>query len=111
MTHQDVWQPPFKVNNPYIVSSNGVTAITSWCGEDILNNICDLMNGKGGLRYAASSVMIDITYINIGWMRLVVRGWGHLTGCEGLNLPNDVAAKLQDEFRDWIVERITENKK
>jgi len=34
---------------------------------------------------------------------LLIRGWGRLTGGGGLNLPHEVAAKLQDDFGNWIV--------
>ncbi len=36
-----------------------------------------------------------------------IRGWGHLTGCGALNLPSDVAAKIQDDFGKFIVEKLT----
>lgn len=41
-----------------------------------------------------------------GEYQFLVRGWGHLTGCGGLNLPGDLAAKIQDEFIDYIINRL-----
>jgi len=32
---------------------------------------------------------------------LMVRGWGHLTGCGGLNLEPETAAEIQDGFFNW----------
>ena len=37
---------------------------------------------------------------------MMIRGWGHLTGCGALNLPDDVAAKIQDDFGNFIVETL-----
>lgn len=35
-----------------------------------------------------------------------IRGWGHLTGCGALNLPSEKAAKIQDDFGEWIVKKL-----
>ena len=37
---------------------------------------------------------------------LIVRGWGHLTGCGGLNLPVDKASAIQDEFGQYVVDKL-----
>ena len=37
---------------------------------------------------------------------MMIRGWGYLTGCGALNLPNEVAAKIQDDFGQYIVETL-----
>lgn len=36
----------------------------------------------------------------------LVRGWGHLTGGGGYNLPPKEAARIQDEFAEYIVEQL-----
>lgn len=36
-----------------------------------------------------------------------IRGWGHLTGVGGLNLPDDQAAAIQDDLGNYIVERLS----
>jgi len=36
----------------------------------------------------------------------LIRGWGHLTGIGGLHLPQEEAARLQDEFEQYIVETL-----
>lgn len=36
----------------------------------------------------------------------IVRGWGHLIGSGGHNLPPRKAAEIQDEFAEYIVERL-----
>lgn len=37
---------------------------------------------------------------------MLTRGWGHLTGCGALNLPGHEAAKIQDDFGEWIVKKL-----
>lgn len=41
-----------------------------------------------------------------GKFHFLVRGWGYLTGCGGLNLPKDLAAKMQDGFIEYILDRL-----
>lgn len=41
-----------------------------------------------------------------GEKQFLVRGWGHLTGCGGLNLPEELAAKMQDEFINYILDKL-----
>lgn len=36
----------------------------------------------------------------------LVRGWGYLIGVGGLNLPADKAAKIQDDFGNWIIKTL-----
>ncbi len=35
-----------------------------------------------------------------------VRGWGHLTGIGGLHLPENGAARIQDDFIAYILKRL-----
>lgn len=37
---------------------------------------------------------------------LCIRGWGYLIGIGGLHLSQEEAARIQDEFGDYIVERL-----
>ena len=37
---------------------------------------------------------------------MLIRGWGHLTGTCGLHLKDDDAAKIQDDFGQYIVETL-----
>lgn len=39
---------------------------------------------------------------------MMIRGWGHLTGTGSLNLPNEVAIKIQDDFGKYIVETLNQ---
>ena len=39
---------------------------------------------------------------------MLIRGWGHLTGICGLHLKDEDAAKIQDDFGKYIVEKLNE---
>lgn len=70
--------------------------------ERLMHTICSILNGKGGAVKTVERVD-PITFL-VNGAELVVRGWGYLTGVGGLNLPEEEAAKIQDEFSDWIYE-------
>ena len=45
------------------------------------------------------------------WFKIMlVRGWGYLIGTGGLNLSAEEAAKIQDDFGNWIVETLSKKK-
>lgn len=104
MTHKEVWNTPFRVSFPYIFTSNGKMALTMYdfSKEELTHTICSILNGKGGAIKTVKRVG-PITFL-VNGAELVVRGWGYLTGVGGLNLPDEEAAKIQDEFSDWIYE-------
>lgn len=104
MTHKEVWETPFRASFPYIFTSNGKMALTIYDDKPnrILGTICSILNGKGGSIKTVERVD-PITFL-VNGAELVVRGWGYLTGVGGLNLPEEEAAKIQDEFSDWIYE-------
>lgn len=106
MTHKEVWKAPFRTSFPYIFTSNGKMALTIYDDKPnrILGTICSILNGKGGSIKTVERVD-PITFL-INGAELVVRGWGYLTGVGGLNLPDEEAAKIQDEFSDWIYETL-----
>ena len=50
----------------------------------------------------------DPNYIlNNGENFILIRGWGGLTGIGGHNLPAEKAAKIQDDFRDWLISKLS----
>ena len=38
---------------------------------------------------------------------ILIRGWGNLTGIGGYNFDEERAIKIQDDFRDWIIYKLT----
>jgi len=51
---------------------------------------------------------IDPTEIfNNGELFITIRGWGNLTGTGAHNFDTEKAKKIQDDFRDWIIYKIS----
>ena len=38
---------------------------------------------------------------------IMIRGWGRLTGMCAFHLDHDVARKIQDDFAEWILNKLT----
>lgn len=75
-----------------------------------INEIVSCINGesesenKGRWSHDVCDFMLDGKFI------FSVRGWGNLTGCGALNLPGNVAARIQDGFIKYIFDRLNGNK-
>ena len=73
-----------------------------------IKHIIDVINGDCSSDFEPEWKLSDepcaITYK--GERQFLVRGWGHLTGCGGLNLPAELAAKMQDEFINYILDNL-----
>ncbi len=48
-----------------------------------------------------------IEILKNGELYITIRGWGNLTGIGGYNLSEEQASKIQDDFRDWIIYKIS----
>jgi hypothetical protein len=46
--------------------------------------------------------------LNNGLPFILIRGWGNLTGIGGYNFDSEKASKIQDDFRDWIIYKLTQ---
>lgn len=105
----EIYKPPFKSDGIYIWSSNNVMALmnVSDYGCSLIDKLADILNGKlapsssQNYEYRAPEILLN------GEVLLVVRGWGHLTGAGGLNLDVDVANKIQDEFAEWVINKLS----
>ena len=76
--------------------------------KERINHIIDIINGECPIDYEAKwTTGDDVTEIYYdGKFQFLVRGWGYLTGYGGLNLPEDLAAKIQNEFIAYILDRL-----
>lgn len=78
---------------------------------DITKQLCSLLNGESDTfehkikEYVknANDCFIILENSDV----ITVRGWGYLTGV--LKLSNKDAAKIQDDFLDWVINKIKEN--
>lgn len=109
MKFDEIYKPPFHDFFGIEVKTKDGVRCFDWVVRITQENkqmILDSLNGisrkaiKGEIKY--NSDFISINGINI----MVLRGWGHLTGCGALNLPSEEAAKIQDDFGEWIVKKL-----
>ena len=112
MDFKEVYQPPFKMDDCglYAVCSNGTKAFTAFNAEARrqLVRIVDLLNGSGK-KYKKDEIVVGKgAKLIVRGELIIVRGWGRLIGFGGLGLSAKEAAKIQDDFINWVVEIITE---
>lgn len=77
--------------------------------EERIKHIIDVINGNCPSDFdpewdISNDDPCKITYK--GKQQFLVRGWGHLTGCGGLNLPEKLASEMQDGFINYILDRL-----
>ena len=53
------------------------------------------------------SVLDAIEILNDGQKFICIRGWGNLTGTGGYHFTSEKASKIQDDFRDWIIYKLS----
>lgn len=118
MSFKDVWTLPFKKDPggycSYIWDSKNHMCF-NFLSNDInlynrvvalLNDKTDAIPFKGAGRNEECIVVSDDTTCDTAKPCLLVRGWGHLTGCGALHLSSDEAVKLQDELMDYCVSKL-----
>lgn len=72
--------------------------------------IVNAINGYGPGKFNASINPNHNDIIQIdGIDKLLIRGWGNLTGQGAHNLSNEDAIKVQNDFAKWIVEQLRRN--
>ena len=79
--------------------------------EDNRNKITAIVNGEQlridtNLDLSMSDGTIYVTADGVKKEFIIIRGWGHLCGFGALNLDEETAAKIQDEFAAMVFERI-----
>ena len=82
--------------------------------EESQKKIINILNGDDS-QSIEHPLKYEDGYISIKkedkWFKIMlVRGWGYLIGTGGLNLSAEEAAKIQDDFGNWIVETLSKKK-
>ena len=77
--------------------------------QERIKHIIDVINGDCSSDFEpewdiSNDEPCKITYK--GKQQFLVRGWGHLTGCGGLNLPEKLASEMQEGFINYILDRL-----
>lgn len=126
MNWSDVWKLPLKLDDFgfYVWDANDKMALMFYENEEydddvdfapiaqrIRSQMISQINGESyfapftGLRYEKGEFIN-----NDGDNVLCVRGFGHLTGVGGLNLNDEEASRIQDEFGQYIIEKLHDSK-
>lgn len=110
MKFDEIYKPPFhEVFNPWVSNEKGVHCFNfiAPMHDETRKRILDILNGE-----SKQAVKCEVEYHGDGKVSMKgivimrIRGWGHLTGCSALNLPPEEAAKIQDDFGEWIVKKL-----
>ena len=75
-----------------------------------MHHIVGLLNGEVSRKYDKSDVSVDKDKLYVKGCMIMVRGQSALTGSGGYSLNPTDAAKIQDDFIQWVVDTITEDK-
>ena len=113
---RDVWTLPLKMDDySYAWDQNNVMALTFEDGctaeefyamRKLAKDVVAVINGekesdsKGRWTHEVCDFFLDGEYV------FCVRGWGHLTGTGALYLTTEGAERIQDEFIDYIYNRL-----
>lgn len=110
MEFNDIYKPPFRCESGFLWSSDNVMSLMAINYEDcktdaMLSRLASILNGES-MPNRVNIVVYDAPeiYIN-GTPTLVIRGFGHLTSVLGLT--EQQACKIQDDFGNWIVQKLT----
>ena len=110
MKATEVYKPPFRAEGAYIFSSNDVMSLMAadcWnYPDEMMQRIVEILNDESKPNGTPEVGRNDMEICLNGDPLLTVRGWGHLTGVGGLNLPPEEADKIQDEFAVWVVSKL-----
>ena len=106
----EVWNLPLhrdENSSVYAWSDNGVMALTFAIDDvSLIDAIIDRINDKAR-EISGKWERSGTTFYKDGKAAFIVRGWGYLVGGGALALPQKEAARIQDEFCDYILEQLT----
>lgn len=107
---RDVWKFPLRLDENsaiYAWSDNGVMALTFAVDRPmIIKAIIACINGQN-VEITGKWERSGTNFYCDGNLAFMVRGWGHLVGGGALRLPMKEAARIQDEFCDFIWRQLT----
>lgn len=111
MTFKDIYKPPFVVRNDMCaLASTSVKVFSAFTpdAQEHMIRIVKIINGDpSAKKYNKGDIISQDSKLCICGSMIFVRGWGMLTGIGGYHLPREEAAKIQDEFINWLIDKIT----
>ena len=111
-TFEDVYKKPFRTDEyaSFVWSSNGVMTFSGYDYANLpfMKRVCRVLNGeiKADFPHKFKASKDDTAILYNGELVFLVRGWGHLTGCDALNLNPKLAANIQDDFIAHVVKTL-----
>ena len=101
-----IWTDNNQMALTYLADENLASDIGLKNATECRDNIVSIINGETKSEYTNVYVNENnIVYIN-DKAKLIIRGWGMLTGAGGYKLSTKKAAEIQDEFRDYIIKKL-----
>ena len=99
-------------NTRYAFSENSTMAIMfdKIISQNDRVEIIKIINGNSSKRIYNPSKRGAEIYCDTQPL-LNIRGWRYLTGIGGCNLPEKEAAKIQDEFVDFVLNKLTKKER
>lgn len=106
----EIFKRPFITDNMCFVYAQGDYDITcldfdarSFHDFETVKKVVATMNGGTGHNLTVDYVNRDNQEFSINGLKFRVRGWGYLTGSGAKRLSDENAAKIQDDFMDWVI--------
>ena len=110
--YKDYYKLPLRTDEygSYVWSENGKMAMMfdSKVKKEDRNKIVDKLNGKNNLKIENLKKDVVDFYDGDNYI-FCVRGWGGLTGTGALNMKEEKAIKIQDDFCDFIFNTLKSN--
>lgn len=105
---RDVWHKPLIYDGvTYVWATNRIMAITFIGLTDRERfAMVDKLNGKGDF-IIHGLFRIGVDFHAGGDFLFCVRGWGNMTGRNGMQLDNETARKLQESFVKYILKKLS----
>ena len=119
ITYKEAWSAPFRVSAPYIFDGKSKMLLMAMSDdadklmEHVVNKLNDTYDERFEVKtylddYDESEEPIEDCVLVINGEEFLIRGWGYLTGVGGLHLPEEDAAKVQDDMVLWIKSKLEE---
>ena len=112
-TFKDYYKFPLEMDPVYVRTADGQTAFNWLCrdNEILRQDILDKINGDEHLGMVQRTWSVQPGRLGRviccdGAPVLLPRGWGMLRGIGGYNLDEETAARIQDEFIEYVVEQL-----
>ena len=97
----------FQFENKYDEKGNLIDGITD-LQEQVIFSLNALYNEPIDKLNLSVDAKDETMILNNDLPFILIRGWGNLIGIGGYNFDMEKASKIQDDFRDWIIYKLTQ---